>query len=128
MTWKLVCTKQAQEDSKKLASMGLKPKVQELLSLIAEVPTVNRLQLRSLWGLTHVKIIASIDWYIRCWRKITWESSSALESLRIIHNWRLSRCELDVGKAKRQGNLTQVAPFLVAVYLTGEKTISLQLS
>lgn len=38
MTWKLVYTKQAQKDAKKLASSGLKPKAQELLTLIAEDP------------------------------------------------------------------------------------------
>lgn len=38
MTWKLVYTKQAQKDAKKLASSGLKPKAQELIALIAEDP------------------------------------------------------------------------------------------
>ncbi len=38
MTWKLVYTKQAQKDAKKLASSGLKPKAQELVALIAEDP------------------------------------------------------------------------------------------
>lgn len=38
MTWKLVYTKQAQQDAKKLASSSLKPKVRELLALIAEDP------------------------------------------------------------------------------------------
>lgn len=38
MTWTLVYTKQAQKDAKKLASSGLKPNAQELLSLIAEDP------------------------------------------------------------------------------------------
>lgn len=38
MTWKLVYTSQAQKDAKKLATSGLKPKVQELLALIAEDP------------------------------------------------------------------------------------------
>lgn len=38
MTWKLVYTRQAQKDAKKLASSGLKPKAQELLSLIEEDP------------------------------------------------------------------------------------------
>jgi len=38
VTWKLVYTKQAQKDAKKLASSGLKPKAQELLALIAEDP------------------------------------------------------------------------------------------
>ena len=38
MTWKLVYTKQAQKDAKKLASSGLKSKAQELLALISECP------------------------------------------------------------------------------------------
>ncbi|MGN8158691.1 Txe/YoeB family addiction module toxin [Salinisphaera sp. RV14] len=38
MTWKLVYTKQAQKDARKLASSALKPKAQELLTLIAEDP------------------------------------------------------------------------------------------
>ena len=38
MTWKLVYTKQAQKDAKKLASSGLKPKARALLELIAEDP------------------------------------------------------------------------------------------
>ncbi|WP_339649495.1 Txe/YoeB family addiction module toxin [Halopseudomonas pelagia] len=38
MTWKLVYTKQAQRDAKKLASSGLKSKAQELLALVADDP------------------------------------------------------------------------------------------
>ncbi|MFA9462394.1 Txe/YoeB family addiction module toxin [Thiohalorhabdus methylotrophus] len=38
MTWRLVYTKQAQKDAKKLASTNLKPKAQELLDLLADDP------------------------------------------------------------------------------------------
>lgn len=38
MSWKLVYTRQAQKDARKLASSGLKPKAQELLAVIAEDP------------------------------------------------------------------------------------------
>jgi Txe/YoeB family toxin of toxin-antitoxin system len=38
VTWKLIYTKQAQKDAKKLASSSLKPKAQGLLALIAEDP------------------------------------------------------------------------------------------
>ncbi len=38
MSWRLVYTKQAQKDAKKLASSGLKPKAQELLDLLAADP------------------------------------------------------------------------------------------
>ncbi|MDZ7790967.1 MAG: Txe/YoeB family addiction module toxin [Xanthomonadales bacterium] len=38
MSWRLVYTKQAQKDAKKLASSGLKPKARELLDLLATDP------------------------------------------------------------------------------------------
>ena len=38
MSWRLVYTKQAQKDAKKLASSGLRPKAQELLDMLAEDP------------------------------------------------------------------------------------------
>ena len=38
MTWKLVYTRQPQKDAKKLDASGLKPKAQELLTLLAEDP------------------------------------------------------------------------------------------
>lgn len=38
MSWRLVYTKQAQKDARKLASSGLKPKAQELLDIVAADP------------------------------------------------------------------------------------------
>lgn len=38
MSWRVVYTKQAQRDAKKLSSSGLKPKAEELLALLAEDP------------------------------------------------------------------------------------------
>lgn len=38
MSWKVVFTKQAQKDSKKLASAGLRQKAEELLSIVGENP------------------------------------------------------------------------------------------
>ncbi len=41
MSWKLVYTKQAQKDAKKLTASGLKGKAQKLLSIIKEDPFQN---------------------------------------------------------------------------------------
>jgi toxin YoeB len=41
VTWQLVFTKQAQQDAKKLASSGLKPKAQEILQVVACNPYQN---------------------------------------------------------------------------------------
>lgn len=38
MSWRLVFTKQAKKDAKKVAANGLKPKAQELLAILAEDP------------------------------------------------------------------------------------------
>lgn len=38
MSWQLVYAKQAQKDAKKLASSDLKPKVQELLTILGQDP------------------------------------------------------------------------------------------
>ncbi len=41
MRWQLVYTKQAQRDAKKLAASGLRPKAEELLTVIAADPFQN---------------------------------------------------------------------------------------
>lgn len=38
MTWRVVYTRQAQKDAKKLTASGLKPKATELLAILAEDP------------------------------------------------------------------------------------------
>ncbi len=38
MSWKIVFTKQAQKDARKLAAAGLKPKAEELLAILREDP------------------------------------------------------------------------------------------
>lgn len=38
MSWRLVYTRQAKKDAKKLAASGLKPKAQALLAILAEDP------------------------------------------------------------------------------------------
>ena len=41
MSWKLVYTRQAQKDAKKLSASGLKPKAKQLLDILAENPFQN---------------------------------------------------------------------------------------
>ena len=41
MTWKLIFTKQAQKDAKKLAAAGLKKKAEKLLQLLKDNPFQN---------------------------------------------------------------------------------------
>jgi Txe/YoeB family toxin of toxin-antitoxin system len=41
VTWRVVYTKQAQKDAKKLSATGLKPKAQKLLAVLSENPFQN---------------------------------------------------------------------------------------
>ena len=41
MSWKLIYTKQAQKDARKIASKGLKNKAQDLLNILKENPFQN---------------------------------------------------------------------------------------
>lgn len=50
MAWKLIYTKQAQKDAKKLSDSGLKPKAQELLQLMAVDPFQNPPRFEKLVG------------------------------------------------------------------------------
>ena len=50
MSWKIVYTKQAQKDAKKLAASGLKPKAQQLLQILAKDPYQNPPRFEKLLG------------------------------------------------------------------------------
>ena len=50
MTWKIVYTKHAQKDAKKIAQTNLKKKAQELLSLLEQDPFQNPPQFEKLVG------------------------------------------------------------------------------
>ena len=50
MKWRLIYTRQAQKDAKKLASRGLKPKAQTLLDILGDDPFQNSPPLEKLVG------------------------------------------------------------------------------
>ncbi len=50
MTWRLVYTRQARKDARKLAASGLKPQARELLTLLSEDPYRKPLPYEKLVG------------------------------------------------------------------------------
>lgn len=73
MSWRLVFTRQAQKDAKKLSASGLKPKAETLLAILAADPFQSPPRLsKSLSAILLVPIlgesISSIAWSIKCWR------------------------------------------------------------
>jgi toxin YoeB len=53
VSWRLVYTKQARKDAKKLAAAGLKPKAQELLDVLREDPLLSPPPFEKLVGDLH---------------------------------------------------------------------------
>ena len=73
MSWRLVYTRQAQKDARKLAASGLKPKAQELLAILAEdpfqrPPPFEKL-VGDLSGAYSRRINISTGWFTRCWKR-----------------------------------------------------------
>ena len=70
MTWRLVYTRQAQKDARKLAASGLREKAQALLSVIQKDPFQNpppyEKLVGDLAGLIRAASISSIASYTRC--------------------------------------------------------------
>jgi hypothetical protein len=69
VSWKVVFTKQAQKDSKKLTGAGLREKAEQLLTLVSEnpyqaPPPYEKLVAISL-ALTRGESIFNIAWFIR---------------------------------------------------------------
>ncbi len=50
MKWRLIYTRQAQKDAKKLSAAGLRPKAQKLLDLLAENPFTTPPRFEKLLG------------------------------------------------------------------------------
>ena len=68
--WRLVYTKQAQKDAKKLSASGLKSQAIQLLEILAEDPFRNPPPYEKLVGIwrepTRGESTSSTEWSIRC--------------------------------------------------------------
>ncbi|MBE9242086.1 Txe/YoeB family addiction module toxin [Synechocystis salina LEGE 00031] len=83
MTWKLVYTKQAQKDAKKLASAGLKPKAEALLDIIREDPYANPPRYEKLVG----DLAGAYSRRINIQHRLVYEVIEEEKTIKILRLW-----------------------------------------
>ncbi|NJL62581.1 MAG: Txe/YoeB family addiction module toxin [Methylacidiphilales bacterium] len=83
MIWKLVYTKQAQKDAKKLASSNLKNKAEELLAIIAKNPFQNPPPYEKLVG----DLSGAYSRRINIQHRLVYEVIESEQTVKIIRMW-----------------------------------------
>jgi len=83
VSWELVFAKQAVKDSKKLAASGLKPKAQELLSVLANDPFQSPPPFEKLVG----DLAGAYSRRINIQHRMVYEVLSKQRTVRILRMW-----------------------------------------
>ncbi len=83
MSWKLVFTKQAQKDAKKLSSSGLKPKAEKLLQVIASNPFQRPPPFEKLVG----DLSGTFSRRINIQRRIVYQVIESEKIIKILRMW-----------------------------------------
>ncbi|WP_026734670.1 Txe/YoeB family addiction module toxin [Fischerella sp. PCC 9605] len=83
MSWKLVYTKQAQKDAKKLAASNLKSKVEELLEILRENPFQNPPPYEKLVG----DLSGAYSRRINIQHRLVYEVVESEQTVKVIRMW-----------------------------------------
>ena len=83
MSWKLVYTKQAQKDAKRLAEAGLKPKAQALLDVLAENPWQNPPPYEKLKG----DLAGACSRRINIQHRLVYQVLDEIKAVKVIRMW-----------------------------------------
>ncbi|MEO1685146.1 MAG: Txe/YoeB family addiction module toxin [Cyanobacteria bacterium J06631_12] len=83
MTWKLVYTKQAQRDAKKLANSNLKKKAQKLLDIVSENPFQTPPSYEKLSG----DLSGAYSRRINIQHRLVYEVLEAEHTIKVIRMW-----------------------------------------
>ena len=83
MSWKLVYTKHAQKDAKKLSASGLKPKAQQLLDILAENPFQNPPPYEKLVG----DLAGAYSRRINIKHRLVYQVLEGLRTVKVLRMW-----------------------------------------
>ena len=83
MKWKIVYTKQAQKDARKIASLGLKPKTQKLIEIISTDPYQTPPPCKKLVG----DLSGSYSRRINIKHRLVYQIYDDLKIVKIIRMW-----------------------------------------
>jgi len=83
VTWRVVYTKQAQKDAKKLSAAGLKPKAQKLLAILSENPFQNPPPYEKLVG----DLVGAYSRRINIKHRLVYQVLEEIETVKVIRMW-----------------------------------------
>jgi toxin YoeB len=83
VTWRVVYTKQAQKDAKKLSVAGLKPKAQKLLAVLSENPFQNPPPYEKLVG----DLAGACSRRINIKHRLGYQVLEEIETVKVIRMW-----------------------------------------
>ena len=83
MNWRLLYTKQAQKDAKKLAAAGLKPKAEKLLALLRDNPYADPPPYEKLVG----HLAGAYSRRINIQHRLVYQVYEELSTVKIIRLW-----------------------------------------
>lgn len=83
MSWQIVYAKQAQKDAKKLATSGLKPKVEELLKIVGQDPYQNPPSFEKLIG----DLAGAYSRRINIQHRLVYEIFTKERIVRVLRMW-----------------------------------------
>lgn len=83
MSWKLVFTKQAQKDAKKLSASGLRPKAEELLEILKNDPFQNPPPFEKLVG----DLTGACSRRINIQHRLVYQVLKETKTVKVIRMW-----------------------------------------
>lgn len=83
MSWRLVFTKQAEKDAKRIAPSGLKPQANRLLDILREDPYRNPPPYEKLVG----DLSGAYSRRINIQHRLVYQIVDDIETVKIIHMW-----------------------------------------
>jgi len=83
VTWRIVYTKQAQKDAKKLSAAGLKPKAQKLLGVLSENPFQNPPSYEKLVG----DLAGAYSRRINIKHRLVYQVLQDIQTVKVLRMW-----------------------------------------
>ena len=83
VTWRIVYTKQAQKDAKKIATAGLKPKAEKLLQILSENPFQTPPPLEKLIG----DLSGAYSRRITIRHRLVYQVLEEIRTVKVIRMW-----------------------------------------
>jgi len=83
VSWKIVFTKQAQKDAKKLASSGLKPKAESIINILCKNPLQNPPPYEKLVG----DLSGAYSSRINIRHRLVYEIIEEMKVIKVIRMW-----------------------------------------